>query len=189
MQPWEKLSQNIEYNCGLFRILKYQSRSPQSHRQYPFWILSTHDWVNIVALTPDFHVMLVSQYRHGTEEISLEIPGGAIDPNDSTPQAAAQRELLEETGCQAQEWAQLGSVYPNPAIQNNRCFCFLALGVQKVSELHLDPSEELEVEVHPLIQIPNLITQGIIRHSLVIVAFYFLREFQRQHPEKITVMF
>jgi ADP-ribose pyrophosphatase len=175
----------MAYDCGFFQVNVHQSASPLTGKKHPFYILSTRDWVNIVAVTPDRKVLLVSQFRHGSGEISLEIPGGAVDGKDDSPLEAAQRELLEETGYQAGEWYDLGAVRPNPAILDNHCYLFLALGARRVSDLKLDEAEELEVSQRPLEEIPALIRENAIQHALVITAFYLLERFKEQNPGKV----
>ncbi|MGH7739321.1 MAG: NUDIX hydrolase, partial [bacterium] len=129
-------------------------------------------------------VLLVSQYRHGSGAESLEIPGGAVDRKDASPLDAAKRELLEETGYQAAEWISLGAVRPNPAILDNRCHFYLALGVERVAELNLDEAEELECILSPLKGIGKQIREGRINHALVIAAFHLLELFQKENPDK-----
>jgi 8-oxo-dGTP pyrophosphatase MutT (NUDIX family) len=114
---------------------------------------------------------MVRQYRHGVREVSLEIPGGVMENADS-PEEAARRELYEETGYGASEVVPLGSVHPNPAIQNNRCYSFLATDVFPAGEQEQDAMEDIEVVLRPLSEIPRLIRDGQITHSLVLVAFY-----------------
>ena len=183
--PWKKHGQKIDYDCGFFQVQVHQSSSPQTGKQHPFYILNTRDWINIVALTPDKKVLMVSQYRHGSGEVALETPGGAVDLKDHSTLEAAKRELLEETGYEAAEWHSLGQVQPNPAILNNTCHYFLALGAKKVADLKLDEAEELEVSLLDLDAIPELIRKGGIRHALVVAAFHFLGLFQNQNPGKV----
>lgn len=185
IRPWKKKGQRTDYDCGFFQVQVHQSASPITGKEYPFYILSTRDWVNVVALTKDKKVLLVSQYRHGSGEISLEIPGGAVDTQGEPPLEAAQRELLEETGYQAAEWHSLGKVQPNPAILNNACHTFLALDAERVADLKLDEAEELEVSLHDVADIPRMITDGRIQHGLIVAAFHLLELFKRENPGKI----
>jgi ADP-ribose pyrophosphatase len=69
---------------------------------------------------------------------------------------------------------ELGYVFPNPAIQNNRTYSFVARDVQQVGELMLDPFEDVEVVLYPLDEVPRLLAAGAIRHSLVVSAFAML---------------
>jgi 8-oxo-dGTP pyrophosphatase MutT (NUDIX family) len=185
IQPWKKHEHKTEYDCGFFQVQVYSSASPKTGKQHPFYILSTRDWINIIAITREKKVLMVSQYRHGSEEVSLETPGGAIDAKDKQPLEAAQRELLEETGHQADEWHFLGKLRPNPAILNNTCFFYLALGCLSVGDLHLDEAEELEVSTHDLEEVREMIRKGEIQHSLVVGAFYFLDLYRKENPGKI----
>jgi len=143
-----------------------------------FFVLEAPDWVNVIPLTPDRHVVLVEQYRHGIEGPTLEIPGGIIDPHDPSPIAAAVRELREETGYEADALLPLGVVHPNPAIQTNRCYTFLAHGARRVGDPEPDEGEDLSLMSVPLARVPDLIRQGKITHSLVVAAFlwFFLSE-------------
>jgi len=115
---------------------------------------------------------MVRQYRHGIREICLEIPGGLPSQGDAAVDAA-RRELLEETGYEAEELIFLGSAYPQPAILNNRSVTYLARSVRKVQEPKLDDTEDIEVVLVPLSQIPDLIRKGEITNAMVILAFYW----------------
>ncbi len=119
---------------------------------------------------------MIRQYRHGSREVTLEIPGGLVDPGE-TPKKAAARELLEETGYYAEQWSKIGVVNPNPALFNNRCHTFLAQDIRKIADPMPDQTEDIEVVLIPLVDIPKLILEGNIDHAMVITAFthYFLR--------------
>ncbi len=127
----------------------------------------------MVAVTDDRKVVLVRQFRHGTRETTLEIPGGAVDPEDRSPLAAARRELREETGYEARRWRRLGVVEPNPAIQSNLTWTFLAEGAHRAGAADPDPGEELDVVLVPEKSLETLARTGAIRHALVIAAFYW----------------
>jgi 8-oxo-dGTP pyrophosphatase MutT (NUDIX family) len=103
--------------------------------------------------------------------MTLEIPGGLMEPSDS-PEEAARRELREETGYREETLIPLGAIHPNPAIQNNLCYTFLAENVFPAGQLVLDEREDIEVVLQPLSEIPRLIRDGAISHALVIAAFY-----------------
>jgi 8-oxo-dGTP pyrophosphatase MutT (NUDIX family) len=182
LQPWEKKNDQVAYDCGFFQVHVQQSASPVTGKEHPFYVLSTWDWVNIIALTDDGEIPMVYQYRHGSSDFSLEIPGGAVDKKDGDALEAAKRELLEETGHEAREWHSLGKIKPNPAILDNTCHIYLALGAKKVSNLDLDEAEELEVRLHQLPEVKQMIQQGQLQHALVIAAFELFDLFQKSNP-------
>ncbi len=122
--------------------------------------------------------MLIHQYRHGTGEICIEIPGGIVDPGEDAL-TAAMREFREETGYEAEEWRHIGHVDPNPAFLNNRTDTFLALNAKKVMEPQFDGSEDIAVEEVPISTIPSLITSGKITHAIVVAAFYHYEQFKK----------
>lgn len=171
---WPLLAREELADFKVFRVRRDTLRSPRTGEPHPFFVLECPDWVNVVALTPEGDALLVRQWRAGTDAETLEIPGGSTDPGDPSPQAAAERELLEETGYVAERWTLLGSVDPNPAIQGNACWTFLAEGCRRVAEIRPDAGEDLRVTRAPLASLPELVRTGKIRHSLVVAAFYWL---------------
>ena len=141
--------------------------------EHAFYVLEGADWVNVVALTGDGEMLFVRQWRHGTGGETLEIPGGMIDATDPTPEDAARRELLEETGFASSRWTHIGTVDPNPAIQSNRCFTFLATDAEQVAEPEPDGNEELHLVLEPLSSVRDLVAGGRIEHALVVAALYW----------------
>lgn len=172
-KPWEIGSSEIKADYKIFSLRVDLAKSPRTGRWHEFYILESPDWVNVIPLTSDRRVVLVRQWRHGTRSLTLEVPGGLVD-RDHSPEQAAKRELLEETGYISSGMIYLGAVEPNPAFLNNRCHTFLALDVEKVQELEQDEKEDIEVMLEPLEDIPRLIRTGVISHSLVVAAFYRL---------------
>ena len=179
IKKWAIESENIEYQTPIFTLKRRKMKSRIRDKSSDFYIIEAPDWVNILALTEDEQVIMVKQYRHGIDDITIEIPGGAMDPDDTDPQKAAQRERLEETGLQSSNWEYLGAVSSNPAIFNNVCHFYLAKQCVNVSEQNLDPFEEIEVSTMPLKQFLEKVDKGIIHHSLIVaaVAKYLLNNF------------
>ena len=149
------------------------SADPRDGRAHDFYVIEAPDWINVIPLTAGGEVVLIEQYRHGTQEISLEIPGGMVDEGEE-PSDAAARELLEETGYAASEIIFLGRTRPNPAIQNNWIHTYLARGVEYRCEPACEGTERTVVRLVPLEHIPALIAEGKIDHSLVVVGFQLL---------------
>ena len=173
-RKWRMLESQQVYTTPIFDLHRRKSVHPKRGERN-FFVLEAPAWVNIIPLTRDREVVLVRQFRHGVSAFTLEIPGGMIDPEDRNPAEAAMREMREECGYISNEVIPLGRVHPNPAIQPNFCYSFLARNVHKVAEPHYDSagSEETEVVTVPLNQIRELIASGKISHALVIAAFSF----------------
>ena len=172
---WPFVREEREVDFRIFRARVKIATHPTSSEEHRFTVLEGADWANVVALTDRGEVVLIRQFRHGTDAVTLEIPGGAVDPGE-THEEAATRELLEETGHEARRWTKLGEVHPNPALQNNLCSTWLAEGARRVCEPKLDEGEAIEVKTVPLRDIKPLIARGEITHALVVAAFYFLFE-------------
>jgi 8-oxo-dGTP pyrophosphatase MutT (NUDIX family) len=139
--------------------------------------IDSPDWVNIIAFNENDDILFIKQYRHGTQEETLEIPGGLIDKTDETPLDAAKRELLEETGYSASKWEENGEVLANPAYQNNTCFFFIAKDVKKTHEQNFDTDENItETFFIPKKKVFKMLKNGEISHSIIYanLAKYFL---------------
>lgn len=175
LREWEHLGEEPLVRYKVFDVHKARRRSPRTGADIGFFLVRTPDWVNVVALTEQEELILVRQYRHGTRQFSLEIPGGLIDPGETDPAAAAARELREETGHEARSLRRIGVMTPNPAIFTNRCFVYLARGCRRIAELAQDPGEDIEVVTVPMAQVDDLVQQGQIDHALVLAALAFLR--------------
>lgn len=156
----------------VFSIRTDTARSPRTGREHDFYILESADWVNVIPLRSDGQVVMVRQYRHGIREFTLELPGGLVNPGD-TPLDAARRELLEETGYQAEEITLLGAAHPQPAILANRHHTFLATNVWQTTALNLDEGEDVQVVLLPLSEVQRRIAGGEITNGMVILAFYW----------------
>lgn len=176
-RPWEDLALEREMDARILRVREHRLRSPHTGREALFTRLACPEWMNTLAFTESGELLVVEQYRHGTGRSSLEIVGGVCEPGEA-PEATARRELLEETGHAADTWVSLGSCAPNPAIQDNHCHFFLALGCCQVAPLDLDPSEELRVWAMTWSEWEARLRSGEIDHALVLVACLRLQQWE-----------
>ncbi len=133
----------------------------------PYYVLHYPNWVHVLAITPDDRVVLVRQYRHAVGSTDLEMPGGAIDAADASPEAAARRELLEETGYTARHWQPISALYANPATHTNRMHAFLALGAEPSGGQSLDAGEDgLTIELLPVADVLAGVSAGLLTQSM-----------------------
>lgn len=173
MRDWKTLGTEPVADYRIFKIRRDRCVSPRTGGEHDFVVLETTDWVNVIATTPDKQVVLIEQYRFGMGKVTLEIPGGMIDPGED-PVASAVRELREETGYVARRFTLLGVVEPNPAIQNNRCYTVLAEDAEPAGDQELDEKEDIGLVLRPLADVPQLLRSGAITHALVWAAFLHL---------------
>ena len=174
IRRWEILNRKVLHDFKLMQIEGKEVRSPRTGK--PMNVMAIHfpAWVVVVALTAEQEVVMVNQYRHGTEKIHLELPGGLVDPDDPSPIAAARRELLEETGYGSGEFSIIGECFPQPAILSNKCFVCLAMDAEFQQAQALDGGEDLEVIKIPMADIPFRIHSNHIDNGMTLLAFYYL---------------
>ena len=165
-------------DCRVFTVREDLSRRDPDGTESTFFVVENPDWANIVAVTANRDVILIEQFRHGSGSMILEIPGGMLDEGED-PMAAAIRELIEETGYSAGSMIAIGRSYPNPAIQNNTIYHFLALDCEKTADVALDDHESIVSRLVPLSELEDLVHNGEITHSLAITAIYYAQRYLR----------
>jgi 8-oxo-dGTP pyrophosphatase MutT (NUDIX family) len=156
------------FSCRIFRTFENELNHVETQQTIQVYTLKFSDWVNVIPVTPDGQIVLVRQHRFGTDTVTLETPGGAVDPQEKDLTMAALRELEEETGLTTNRILSLPGMYPNPAIQGNRITYFLALNVAppEKREHFPDPFERLEIVTMPLAEALHAVRTGQINHAL-----------------------
>ncbi|MBT5264861.1 MAG: NUDIX hydrolase [Rhodospirillaceae bacterium] len=121
----------------------------------PYHVLEFADWINVVAVTEGLDLLLVREYRHASGELVIGLPGGIVDDADRLDvgpgsDAAARRELREETGGTAARWDEIACVWANPATQTNKVWSYLATGVRISHDTDFDANEDIELVPVPI---------------------------------------
>jgi len=174
---WKILDRKTAYRNRFLEVTEKLAQSPLNSKTHDFYSFEFPDFCNIIPVTAAGEVVMVKQFRMGSEEVSLEIPGGLVDPEDGSPKISAVREMEEETGYallpQGKVY-ELGKSHPNPAIQGNFCHFYAAGPVAKSKSQELDPQEAIEVECYSFARVLNAIESGRLNHALCMNAFQLL---------------
>jgi ADP-ribose pyrophosphatase len=179
IEPWKKLSSRLLGNYRVFTVRSDLCVSPRTQKEHEFFVIDSVAWVNVIAVTPERQIVMVEQFRHGSNTVELEIPGGMTDAKDGSPEVSGQRELREETGYEGTNARIIGAVWANPAIMSNTCYTILIENCRCVHPLEWDHAEELVTRLVPVDAVPALVAAGKIKHSLVVAALYHFDLLQR----------
>ncbi len=156
-------------------------RQPNGTVMDEYYVLEYPDWVNVIALTTEGKMLLERQYRHGLGRTCYEIPAGVVDPTDASPEAAARRELLEETGYEGGTWRELCTLSPNSSAVNNLCHTFIAEGVTYSGARHLEATEDIDVYFFSPAEVRGFLERGEVMQALMAAPLwrYF---YEQSHP-------
>jgi len=141
-------------------------RLPNGKINPEYYILEYPTWVNIIAITEDGQFLMVEQYRHGLQDIFIELVAGVVEPGEE-PLAAAKRELLEETGYGAGEWILNTVISQNPSSTTNLTYSFIATGVKKLTSQNLDETEDISIKLLSEKEVKELLISDKIKQSLM----------------------
>jgi 8-oxo-dGTP pyrophosphatase MutT (NUDIX family) len=188
IRKWKTRSSKDLMSAGYIRMRADECELPDGRIMSRYYVLEFPDWVNVVPVTQDGHIVLIEQYRHASGEIHLELPGGSLTPATrdqhslsveptEDPKRAALRELAEETGYVPEDIRLLQCHYPNPALQNNRLWVYVATGCRLLEDPRLDPFEDIRVVPKPVSEVFRMLKAGEINHSLMVASLYTAAEF------------
>lgn len=139
---------------------------PSGFEMDDFYVIESNDWVNVIAITEDGRYIIEEQYRHGIGRICFELPAGNVSKGEN-PLDAAKRELMEETGFAGGKWELFCDSAPNASGMDNLCHTFLAKGVKKNTESHLESSEEIHVHLKTKDEVVELLKNNSIVEAVM----------------------
>jgi 8-oxo-dGTP pyrophosphatase MutT (NUDIX family) len=163
---WEVLGSAYLSRKPWLTLRRDRVRLPTGAVIEEYFVLEYPAWVNVVAVTSDDRVVLVRQYRHGLGRVGIELPAGVVDPGDPSPESAARRELLEETGYGGGAWRPLGVASANPSTHSNLTYSFLAVGVEQVAPPAPEASEDIRVLTASVDEVARLVEAGQVVQAL-----------------------
>jgi ADP-ribose pyrophosphatase len=173
------VDRRTDSSCPWFDVV-VKSVDMERGREDFYSIRTPNDYAAVLAVTDDGRVPLVRQFRPAVEELVLELPSGAVDPGE-TAEAASRRELLEETGCEAGELVQLGTLHVDVGRMSTQQWCFFAPGARVVREGSVG-DEELELLFVTPSELRHLVSTGAFGAALH-VAVIGLALLQGRLPE------
>ncbi|TAL05061.1 MAG: NUDIX hydrolase [Verrucomicrobia bacterium] len=179
IKPWPTLGTKHLGDFHVFSLRSDRKVSPRTGVEHEFYILNCTNWVNVLALTPDDELVMIEQYRHGTNTVELEIPGGVMDAGETDPVATAIRELREETGYEGANARILGRVAANPAILTNTVYTVLIENCRLTQPVEFDQGEDLLTRLVPVSEVTKMVAEEKFQHSLVVVALYYFDLWRR----------
>ena len=162
---WKILSSTYEHTGPWATLRRDRCEMPDGRIKDPYYVLEYPNWSNAVAITDEGKILMVRQYRHAAEIVSLELPGGVIEKGED-PKEGVKRELLEETGYLFNDFEQIAVIYANPATGNNHTYCYLATNGKKVQDQSLDEHEEIIVEEYTITEVKQLLADNKIAQAL-----------------------
>lgn len=162
IEPWRLIESTYAYRDRWLTLRSDSVRLPNGNMLSPYHVIEVADWVNVVAISDVGNMLLVEQYRHAVTRTMLEIPAGHVDPKEGL-EAAAQRELREETGYGGGTWHSLGALHPAASRFTNQVHAFLAIGVVRVAQPMQAESESLRLHEIPWADFAAGLRSGAVR--------------------------
>lgn len=169
MHEWKVLESRYLLKRWWMNLREDRVLLPNGTEIDEFHVIEYPDWCSVVCFTARGELVMVEQYRHGIGRMSLELPAGAMEPGEPALDAA-RRELLEETGYDAEQWTPLGRCAPEPSKHSNYAYLFRADGAVKIDEQDLDATEHMAVRLVDPADLPRLIQEGDIVHGIHVAA-------------------
>lgn len=170
--PWRTLHSDYLVSTPFLRLRRDRIELPDGTIIEDYYVRESRGFTIIFALTPDEHVILVRQYKHGIGEYVLELPAGAIDP-DEDPLACAARELAEETGYVSDRPLELVRTFiTDPTNSDSRFHLYIAHACERRVAQDFDSTEDIRVELAPLADLRAMVRDGRINVNSHVASIY-----------------
>ena len=168
MKRWKTLKSEYLIRRPWLTARRDAVQLPNGEINDEFYVLEYPDWINVIAITEEGHFVFVRQYRYALDLDSIELCAGVIEQGE-TPEEGARRELLEETGFGGGEWKEIMTIGQNPSTCSN---CFLATGVEKLQEQHLDRTEDIDVMLLTRDEVLEMMRSGQLKQALMLAPLW-----------------
>lgn len=173
---WETVDRQVAYTCPGFDIVNESVRLPDG-TDTEFDYLSEPASVCLLPFTPDGDVVCIAEWRQAVSRVNYGLPVGGTEPEDDDLEAAAHRELAEETGYEADRLDSLVTVEPANGIADSVMHFFVARDCRPTAEQELDYNENIRVDPTPLDELVDAIAAGEVRDGRAVLAVSYYELF------------
>lgn len=182
---WKTLGRTWLNDFKIFQIQEVERETEDGIRA-TFYEVDAPQWVTVIPVIEDPELgrcfLMVRQYRHGSDAITLEFPAGMVEAGESAEESGA-RELLEETGYRPGSLINLGEVSPNPAFMKNSVTTLLAEDLEYIQKQNLDEYEMIELQKVPVDRVISEIGAGEYNNGIMMISLlFYLRHENRIAP-------
>lgn len=182
---WKVLKSEIIFENKFFKVHKDRCEKTDGSIVEDYYTVDRPNVAIIVAFTPEMDLVMIKQYRHPVRSTDYEIPAGFIEPFETEIAEAAKRELLEETGYEAESLEKIQESFSSAGFMSNHINFFIGFNAKKIAEQKLDKDEELEVHITPWTEVLVLLEQEKIKDLGSITGILLAKKYLEKHQIKI----
>ncbi len=173
---WETLESEVAYSCPGFNVVNDRVRLPDG-TETEFDYLSEPASVCVLPFTPDGDVVCIEEWRQAVDRVNYGLPVGGTEPEDDDLEAAARRELAEETGHEAETLESLVTVEPANGLADSVMHFVVARGCRPTAEQRLDHNESIRVAPTAFDDLLESVREGAIRDGRTVLAVSYYQLF------------